>query len=119
MFSLLRNNKVAPVATFFVLVLHLVHVPAQDVWSWTDVIGLDKLVHFLLFGGLTFLWLLFPWRNAPSNTKLFLALVGYAVLLEIFQTALTVYRSGELLDLLFDAAAVLVVLPMRKKIILR
>lgn len=119
MFSLLRNNKVAPVATFFVLVLHLVHVPVQDVWSWTDVIGLDNLVHFLLFGGLTYLWLLFPWRNAPSNTKLFLALLGYAVLLETFQTALTVYRSGELLDLLFDAAAVIMVLRMRKNIILR
>jgi VanZ family protein len=118
MFSLLKNNKVAPVATFFVFILHLIQVPSQSEWGLADIIALDKLAHFLLFGGLTFLWLLFPWRNAPSNAKLFLALIGYAVLMEIFQTALTVYRSGELLDLLFDAAAVFVVLRMRKKIIL-
>lgn len=117
MFSVLKNNKVAPVATFFVLVLHMVHVPSQDLWSWTDVIGLDKLVHFLLFAGLTFLWLLFPWRNSPGNWALFSGLMAYAFLLEALQSALTSYRSGELLDLLFDAAAVVVVLKMRKKII--
>lgn len=119
MFALLRNNKVAPVATFFVLVLHLVHVPGNDAWDWTDIIGIDKLAHFILFGGLTVLWLLFPWRSIPGNTQLFLGLISYAVLLEIMQTSLTVYRSGELLDLLFDAAAITVVLRFSKRIIQR
>lgn len=119
MFSLLRNNKVAPVATFFVLILHLVHVPGNDAWDWTDTIGLDKLVHFILFGGLTLLWLLFPWRVVPGNTQLFLGLMSYAILMEILQTALTAYRSGELLDLLFDTAAVLAVLRFRDRIIQR
>jgi VanZ like family len=119
MFALLRNNKVAPVATFFVLVLHLVHVPGNDAWDWTDIMGIDKLAHFILFGGLTVLWLLFPWRAVPGNTQLFLGLISYAILLEILQTALTVYRSGEMLDLLFDTAAVLVVLRLRERIIQR
>jgi VanZ family protein len=119
MFALLRNNKVAPVATFFVLILHLVHVPSNDAWDWTDIIGIDKLAHFILFAGLTVLWLLFPWRAVPRNTQLFLGLISYAILLEILQTALTVYRSGEILDLLFDAAAVLVVLGLRERIIQR
>ena len=119
MFALLRNNKVAPVATFFVLVLHLVHVPGNDAWDWTDIIGIDKLAHFILFGGLTVLWLLFPWRSIPGNTQLFLGLISYAVLLEIMQTSLTIYRSGELLDLLFDAAAITVVLRFSKRIIQR
>ena len=119
MFALLRNNKVAPVATFFVLVLHLVHVPGNDAWDWSDIIGLDKVAHFVLFGGLTLLWLLFPWRAVPGNIQLFLGLISYAVLLEIMQTSLTAYRSGELLDLLFDAAAIIVVLQLRNKIIPR
>ena len=119
MFSFLRNNKVAPIATFFVLVLHLVHVPGNDAWDWSDIIGLDKVAHFVLFGGLTLLWLLFPWRAAPGNIQLFLGLISYAVLLEIMQTSLTAYRSGELLDLLFDAAAIIVVLQLRNRIIPR
>ena len=119
MFFLLRNNKVAPVATFFVLVLHLIHVPTHNTWDLTDMIGLDKVAHFVLFGGLTLLWLLFPWRSIPGNTQLFLGLISYAILLEILQTALTVYRSGELLDLLFDAAAIIVVLRLRNRIIPR
>jgi hypothetical protein len=119
MFSFLRNNKVAPVATFFVLILHLVHVPSNDAWDWTDIIGIDKLAHFILFGGLTVLWLLFPWRVVPGNIPLFFGLISYAILLEILQTALTVYRSGEMLDLLFDAAAVLAVLRLRERIIQR
>jgi hypothetical protein len=119
MFSLLRNNKVAPVATFFVLVIHLIHVPTDSTWDWTDVMGLDKVAHFILFGGLTLLWLLFPWRIVPGNIQLFLGLISYAVLLEIMQTSLTVYRSGELLDLLFDAAAIIVVLRFRNRFIQR
>jgi hypothetical protein len=119
MFSFLRNNKVAPVATFFVLVLHLIHVPTHNTWDLTDMIGLDKVAHFVLFGGLTLLWLLFPWRSVPGNNQLFLGLITYAVLLEIMQTSLTAYRSGELLDLLFDAAAIIVVLQLRNKIIPR
>ncbi len=119
MFSFLRNNKVAPVATFFVLVLHLIHVPTHNTWELTDIIGLDKVAHFILFGGLTLLWLLFPWSAVPGNTPLFLGLISYAILLEILQTALTVYRSGEMLDLLFDAAAILVVLRLRDRIIPR
>ena len=119
MFSLLRNNKVAPVATFFVLVLHLIHIPAESNWDWSDIIGLDKVAHFVLFGGLTLLWLLFPWRSIPGNTQLFLGLATYAVLLEIMQTSLTAYRSGELLDLLFDAAAIIVVLRFRNRFIQR
>lgn len=119
MFSFLRNNKVAPIATFFVLVLHLVHVPGNDAWDWSDIIGLDKVAHFVLFGGLTLLWLLFPWRAVPGNIQLFLGLISYAVLLEIMQTSLTAYRSGELLDLLFDAAAIIVVLRFRNRFIQR
>ncbi len=119
MFSLLRNNKVAPVATFFVLVLHLVHVPSSEAWDWTDMIGIDKMAHFILFGGLTLSWLLYPWRTVPGNTPLFLGLISYAILLEILQTALTVYRSGEIFDLLFDTAAVLLVLRFRERIIQR
>lgn len=119
MFSLLRNNKVAPVATFFVLVLHLMHIPAESNWDWSDIIGLDKVAHFVLFGGLTLLWLLFPWRQVPTNVLLFLGLISYAVFLEIMQTSLTSYRSGELLDILFDAAAVVLVLRFRNRIIPR
>ncbi len=119
MLSWLRNNKVAPVATFFVLVLHLVQVPKNEAWDWSDGIGIDKFAHFALFGMLTFLWLLFPWRKIPSGLALFAYLMGYAISLEIMQSGLTTYRSGELMDLLYDALAVIVVLTARKKFIPR
>lgn len=117
MLSILRNNKVAPVATFFVLVIHLIHLPTNSNWEWTDIVGIDKLAHFILFAGLTTVWLFFPWRQPPTNFYLFLGLTTYAVVLEIIQTYLTVYRSGELLDLLFDTGAVFLVLRLRKRII--
>lgn len=119
MLSWLRNNKVAPVATFFVLVLHLVQVPKNEAWDWSGWIGMDKLAHFILFGTLTVLWLLFPWKKAPSGFALFLYLMGYAISLEIMQSGLTSYRSGELMDLVYDALAVIVVLTARKKFIPR
>ncbi len=119
MLSLLRNRKVAPWATFFVFMLHVVHIPSDDSWSWLDIVHFDKWVHAAMFGGLTFLWIVRHGQNGSLGWSTPWTMIVYAILLELIQGFLTEHRSADIWDLLVDIVAILVTYQFRELILKR
>ncbi len=119
MFEILRHRKVAPWATFFVFVLHVIHVPEDDALNWLDGLYLDKWVHACMFFGITLLWIIHPWQRFLLSWRLPLFLILYAIILECVQGWLTAHRSADVWDLFVDIAAILVTSQFRKLILKR
>lgn len=77
--------------------------------------GIDKLVHFCMYGGLSgILWIEFLLNHRRSGLNLKRAVIGAAIcpiffggLIELGQAYLTQYRGGEWLDFLANTMGVL------------
>ncbi|MDL2245459.1 VanZ family protein [Parabacteroides sp. OttesenSCG-928-J18] len=77
--------------------------------------GIDKLVHFCMYGGLSgVLWLEFLWNHRKEKVRFRRGLIGatlcpilFSGLVEIGQEYLTHYRGGEWLDFLANSTGVL------------
>jgi hypothetical protein len=108
MFKILLHRKVAPWATFFVFVLHIVQVPHDDALSRLDALHLDKWVHACMFFGITLLWVIYPWQKFMLSWRLPMALILYAIFLELVQGWLTAHRSADIWDFTVDAGAIVV-----------
>jgi hypothetical protein len=119
MLRILRHRKVAPWATFFVFVLHIVHVPQDDALSWLDALHLDKWVHACMFFGITLLWIIYPWQKFMLSWRIPMALILYAIFLEWIQGWLTAHRSADIWDLTVDVGAIVVTYYYRDLILQR
>jgi len=119
MSKILRHRKVAPWATFFVFVLHIVHVPQDDALSWLDALHLDKWVHACMFFGITLLWIIYPWQKFMLSWRIPMALILYAIFLEWVQGWLTAHRSADIWDLTVDVGAIVVTYYYRDLILQR
>jgi hypothetical protein len=119
MLKILRHRKVAPWATFFVFVLHIVHVPQDNALSWLDALHLDKWVHACMFFGITLLWIIYPWQKFMLSWKIPMALILYAIFLEWVQGWLTAHRSADIWDLTVDVGAIVVTYYYRDLILQR
>ena len=91
-------------------ILVLTLMPGNDVpkWPWAEVIHLDKIVHFVLFGVLA--WLMagvFIHRySLNANRAVFIAFivaVVYGGFIELLQGWMGMGRSADVWDLLVDA----------------
>lgn len=75
-------------------------------WEWADLLSVDKVIHMLLFGVLTYL-LARGFRERTSNTwndgRLLLLAgalsFGYGALMEVLQEIPVLNRNGDLVDL--------------------
>jgi len=78
--------------------------PSKDIPK-VDVPLIDKWVHFVLFGGFTFLWLCSrPITNLRSRLILFFITVAFGSFIELMQGLLTFLgRSMELMDAIADS----------------
>ncbi len=73
------------------------------------IYNIDKLYHLIAYFGLTFSWLL-ALKKPKYKYKVLIACVLYGIIIEVLQTALTVYRTGELFDFLANSVGVLLAL---------
>ena len=65
--------------------------------------NIDKFYHLIAYFVLTFSWLLTLKKSKYKykyKYKVLIACVLYGIILEVFQTTLTEYRAGEMLDFL-------------------
>ncbi len=80
----------------------------------------DKYLHFIAYFGLSTLWY-FALRDRIQkkvfNFFVSLALILYGIILEVLQSGLTTYRTGDLYDALANTTGVLVGLVLFKRII--
>ncbi|MBT7704193.1 MAG: VanZ family protein [Polaribacter sp.] len=69
----------------------------------------DKFYHLIAYFVLTFSWLL-TLKKSKYKYKVLIACVLYGIILEVFQTTLTEYRAGEMLDFLANTLGGLIAL---------
>ena len=71
--------------------------------------NIDKFYHLIAYFVLTFSWLL-TLKKSKYKYKVLIACVLYGIILEVFQTTLTEYRAGEILDFLANTLGGLIAL---------
>lgn len=101
-----RFLRLALAWALFIAGLCLTPGKALPAWQWADLLSVDKFVHMLMFGVLT--WLLARGlrdRNPPSlssTTILLIAAAGscaYGALMEALQEVPALGRTGDIVDL--------------------
>ncbi len=111
-------KKFAPAIVFFIVVLILVALPESDLpntHSWFQFSFFDKWVHAIMFGFLTFLFLL-PVAESSMFTKLkrhyfiriCLSICIWGLTTEFIQKFFVPSRSFDLLDWAADSAGILI-----------
>jgi VanZ family protein len=78
-------------------------IPGRDVPS-VGFPGIDKWVHFVIFGGFSFLWLsTFKQTDLRKRTLIFLLAVAVGYIVELLQgSGITSGRSYDLMDVMAD-----------------
>ena len=94
--------------TWALIIAALCLTPGKAIpsWEWADLLSVDKLVHMLMFGVLSYL-LARGFRDRTANTwsqsrMLVIAgllSVGYGALMEVLQEIPGLGRHGDLVDL--------------------
>ncbi len=104
-------------------ILVLTLMPASDVpaWPWAERVQLDKWVHAFLFGVQGVLLGLALIRMRPSGNRTGLLVlatllaIAYGGLIEVLQSLLGDGRTGDVMDLLADAAGALLGLALVRR----
>jgi VanZ family protein len=118
--KLLEHNALilAILATIIIGVLSLSAVPKLNLEL--GIKSGDKYLHFIAYFGLSTIWY-FALRNRIQkrvfNFFVPLALIFYGIILEILQSGITTYRTGDIYDALANTAGVIVGLVLFKRII--
>jgi len=118
--KLLEHNALilAILATIIIGVLSLSAVPKLNLEL--GIKSGDKYLHFIAYFGLSTIWY-FALRNRTQkrvfNFFVPLALIFYGIILEILQSGITTYRTGDIYDALANTAGVIVSLVLFKIII--
>ena len=118
--KLLERNALilAIMATIIIGVLSLSAVPKLNLEL--GIKSGDKYLHFIAYFGLSIIWY-FALRNRIQkrafNFFVPLALIFYGIILEVLQSGITTYRTGDIYDALANTAGVIVGLVLFKRII--
>tara|TARA_B110000091_G_C13638623_1_gene400222 strand:+ start:515 stop:781 length:267 start_codon:yes stop_codon:yes gene_type:complete len=64
-----------------------------------EISNVDKIYHLIAYFALTISWLL-TLKNLKNKYKVLIGCIFYGIIIEVLQTKLTVYRTGELFDFL-------------------
>jgi VanZ family protein len=106
---MIRKNILSIAVAFIILYLSLTSSHTFDKVPMFNIPYLDKIVHFLMYGGLMSV-ILFENRNTIfSQRQIFLiSLIPffYGILMELLQAVLTDTRSGSMYDALADTAGI-------------
>ena len=107
----LRYNQLSIIWT--IIVFFFCVIPAKQIPD-PEIPGFDKVVHFIMFFMLSYLWTigLIKQHSYKSLQKkaIFIAMLSsflFGIFTELFQYLLTESRSGELNDLLADVLGVI------------
>lgn len=97
--------------TLVVVYLLVFRVPTEDEAKFLNFLYSDKLIHFLIFGFLLFVWFLSPFLFKIQNEKRLILLTVlvfvFSVILEFLQL-LTLHRTFDVLDIAANLTGVVV-----------
>lgn len=99
--------RLAAAAAWTLLIIALCSIPGGSLPD-PDVVGADKVAHFILFGVFGWLWIgVTDTRRGPGAWSVLLGGLLLAVLTEIYQGLLPFQREPSALDALANAAGLI------------
>ena len=106
--NLLKDNiiLIAISVTFAIAYLSLIKFPSVQ----PKINNVDKVEHAIGYFILTFSWLLSFYKKTNLKTVIALSCVFYGIIIEVLQSKLTSYRTGDYLDVIANSVGVLLAL---------
>lgn len=106
--TLLKDNifLIALSITIGILCLSLFKMPNTGV----KIVNIDKAYHSLAYFILTLTWLLTFYRKPEKKYFIAIACIFFGIIIEILQSTITNYRTGDYLDILANSFGVLLAL---------
>lgn len=105
---LLLDNFIFIAITFTITIvgLSLFKLPNTDI----GVKNVDKIYHLIAYFSLAFAWLVSFYQQKSKKMLIVLACVVFGIIIEVLQSALTYYRTGDYLDVFANTLGVLLAL---------
>jgi len=105
---LLLDNFIFIAITFTITIvgLSLFKLPSTDI----GVKNVDKIYHLIAYFSLAFAWLVSFYQQKSKKMLIVLACVVFGIIIEVLQSALTNYRTGDYLDVFANTLGVLLAL---------
>ena len=106
--NLLKDKLIliAIVITIVVLSLSLIKMPETGV----NVANIDKVYHSFAYFTLTIVWLLSFYKFPQKKHLITLSCIFFGIIIEVLQTVLTDYRTGDILDVFANSLGSLLAL---------
>ena len=106
--TLLKGNIffIAIATTIGILCLSLIKVPKSDI----NISNIDKLYHSFAYFVLTISWLISFRKNSKNKYLVVISCIIFGIIIEVIQSTLTNYRTGDLLDVLANSLGVILAL---------
>ena len=108
---MIKKNILSIIVALLIMYLSLAGSDKFEKFSYINIPFLDKVIHFGMYFVLMSV-IIFENRKTYKNTRqlFFIALIPlfYGVLMEIFQSTLTVTRTGSFYDVISNSVGILV-----------
>ena len=98
--------KIALAITFSIVCLSLLKIPKSKI----TVTHIDKVYHSIAYFTLTVSWLIAYHKKPQKKYIIVICCIIFGIVIELLQSMLTNYRTGEYLDVIANSSGVLVAL---------
>jgi len=106
--SLLKNNIfiISLIISFAIVCLSLLKLPSSKI----SIVNIDKAYHSIAYFALGIAWL-FTFYKKPENKYLIvICCILFGIIIEVLQSKLTSYRTGDYIDAIANTCGVLLAL---------
>jgi VanZ family protein len=109
-FSINQKVRVILSLIYLGIIVLISLMPSEDVPQIAMFDGFDKLVHFCMYFGFTWLicWTLHAESRSNLNYFIIFFVIGWGFIMEVFQLIMQLGRTFEWLDVLANASGTLV-----------
>jgi len=106
--TLLKDNIfiIALGITISIVCLSLLKIPETQV----KITNIDKVYHSIAYFTLTISWLIAYYKKSQIKYIIVICCIIFGIIIELLQSTLTDYRTGEYLDVIANSSGVLLAL---------
>lgn len=106
--TLLKDNsfKIAIIITIAIVCLSLIRMPKVP-FTFSNV---DKVYHIIAYFTLSMSWLFSYYKQPQKKYLIIIGCILFGIIIEVLQSTLTVYRTGDYLDVIANSTGVLLAL---------
>jgi VanZ family protein len=106
--TLLKDNIfiIALAITFSIVCLSLLKIPKTKI----TITNIDKVYHSIAYFTLTISWLIVYYKKPQKKNIIVICCIIFGIVIELLQSMLTNYRTGDYLDVIANSSGVILAL---------